>query len=64
MRKEMIGIKEVTRRTGTPYETVRQLCINKEIAHIRSGRKYLINWEKFCEYLDTAGTKKEDGSDN
>lgn len=61
---EMIPIKEVTNRTGLPYNYIRTLCLDGEIVHVRTGRKYLINWGRFCDYLDTAGTKKEDGSDN
>lgn len=39
-------------KTGLSYECLRQLCINGEIVHMRSGVKYLINLKKLEEYLD------------
>ena len=48
----MLPIKEVSSRTGLRYEFLRQLCLNGEIVHIRTGNKYLINYEKFLEYLN------------
>ena len=47
----MLGIKEVQRRTGVSYECIRQLCLQRKIIYIKSGSKYLINFESFCEYL-------------
>ena len=48
----MLPLKEVSSRTGLRYELLRQLCINGEIVHVRTGKKYLINYEKFLEYLN------------
>lgn len=48
----MLPIKEVSSRTGLRYEFLRQLCLNSEIVHVRAGNKYLINYEKFLEYLN------------
>ena len=48
----MLPIKEVSARTNLRYEFLRQLCLNGEIVHVRTGNKYLINYEKFLEYLN------------
>ena len=29
------------------------MCINGKIVHIRAGNKYLINWDKLVDYLNT-----------
>lgn len=48
----MLPLKEVSSRTNLRYEFLRQLCLNGEIVHVRTGNKYLINYEKFLEYLN------------
>lgn len=48
----MLPLKEVSSRTNLPYEFLRQLCLSGEIVHVRTGNKYLINYEKFLEYLN------------
>ena len=52
---EMIPLKEASRRTGLSYDCLRKWCIDGQIAHIRAGNKYLVNWGRLCEYLDNAG---------
>lgn len=50
----MLPIKEVTKRTGVSYESIRRLCVAKEIVFIRvgsKGGKYLVNYEAFLDYL-------------
>lgn len=54
----MLTIQEVADRSDRPYEYVRQLCLNGKIAYKKSGRKYLINYEKYIEYLN-AGEQEE-----
>ena len=49
----MLTIKELAERTKLSYGFIRTLCIQKKIVHIKSGSKYLINYEKFLEYLNT-----------
>lgn len=56
---EMIGIKEAASRTGLPYNYLRLACLRGEIAHIRSGKKFLINYGKLVEYLNSAGKIEE-----
>lgn len=48
----MIGIKETAKRTGLAQHYIRQLCIEGKIIHVNCGKKYLINLEKFIEYLN------------
>lgn len=58
----MLPIKVVAERTGLSYECLRQLCINGEIVHIRTGAKYLINWERLIDYLNkNKGGESVDG---
>ena len=49
----MLTIKELAERTNLSYTFIRKLCKEKKIVHIKSGTKYLINYEKFIEYLNT-----------
>ena len=48
----MLTINETSERTGISYFAIRQLCLQGKIVFIRSGKKYLINFEKFIEYLN------------
>ena len=52
---EMLPIKEVSRRTGLSYNFIRSLCLRGEVAHIRTGKKYLVNFSLFIDYLNTQG---------
>ena len=49
---EMLPIKEVASKTGLSYYYIRQLCLNEEIIFIRAGNKYLINYDRFIDYLN------------
>lgn len=50
---EMLTIKEVALRTGVSEHFIRILCKKKEIVYVKSGTKYLINYNKFQEFLNT-----------
>lgn len=50
----MLTIKETAQRTGMAEFFIRSLATNNQIVHVRCGRKYLINLEKFIEYLNTS----------
>lgn len=54
----MLTIRETANRTGISYDAIRKLCLRDEIVYIKAGKKYLINFEKFCEYLNN-GQQKE-----
>ncbi len=49
---EMVTLKEASSRTGLSYDCLRKKCLNNEIAHIRSGKKFFINFTRLCEYLN------------
>ena len=49
---EMIGLRELERRSGYSYGFLRRLCLSGKIVHIRAGNKYLVNWQKFIDYLN------------
>ncbi len=49
----MRTIKETSSETGIPYHTIRQWCLAGEIMYIKAGTKYLINLDKFIEFLNT-----------
>lgn len=55
---EMITIKETASRTGLSYEFIRKLCINNEIIHVRTGKRYLVNFNRFIDYLNEGSIKK------
>lgn len=50
---QMMTIRECSDKTGVSYDYIRKLCMNGKIVHIRAGTKYLINFGKFIEYLNT-----------
>ena len=52
----MLTIKELAQKTNLSYNHIRQLCLKNEIVYIKAGSKYLINLDKFIEYLNK-GTK-------
>ena len=52
---QMVTLKEASSRTGISYDRLRKMCINRQIVHIRAGSKFLLNWERLGEYLNTGG---------
>ncbi len=48
----MRTIKEVSQETGVSYDALRKMCLRKEIPHIRCGKKFLINLDRFIDYLN------------
>lgn len=60
----MLTIKETSEKTGVAAHFIRSLAINNQIVHVRCGKKYLINLEKFIEYLNTSkGYDKSDAQE-
>ena len=49
---EMVTIREASERSGLSYYTIRRLCLTDKIVHIKTGTKFLVNWNKFLEYLN------------
>ncbi len=57
----MLTIEETAKVTGRAKHYIRELAKDKKIVHTRSGKKYLINLEKFIEYENTNfGCEQED----
>lgn len=50
---QMIPIKEVAKKTGLAEYYIRQCCLKNKIAHIRCGKRILVNYSKFVEFLNT-----------
>ena len=48
---KMMTIKELSEVTGFAYHHIRNLCLKNKIVHVKAGSKYLINYDKFLEYL-------------
>ncbi len=49
----MVTVTELVETTGISEYTIRGLIRDKKIIYIMSGNRYLINLEKFVEYLNT-----------
>ena len=49
----MLSIKETAKVTGIAEYNIRQLVAGNKICFVKAGKKYLINLEKFVEYLNT-----------
>ena len=49
----MLTIKETAKVTGIAEYNIRQLVAGNKIFFVKAGKKYLINLEKFIEYLNT-----------
>ena len=49
---KMLSIKEASKKTGMSYDAIRNLCLQNRIVYIRTGAKYLINMDKFVEFLN------------
>ena len=49
------NIKREDKDTAITRYFVRQLCIENKIVHIKAGQKYLINYDKFVDFLNNGG---------
>lgn len=52
---EMLTLNETSLRSGLPYGYIRKLCLQGKIVHIRTGVKYLVNYDRFVDFLNTEG---------
>lgn len=48
----MSTIKDLSAETGVSYDAIRKKCLRNEIAYIRCGKKFLVNVDKFIDYLN------------
>lgn len=57
---EMIPIAEVHRRHPClSYDFLRKSCLAGKIVHVRAGSKFLINYNKLLEWLNTSYGRDE-----
>ena len=49
----METIKATSKLTGLPEHFIRQKVLSGEIVSVKAGSKYLVNVDKFIEYLNT-----------
>lgn len=49
---EMLTLDQTSKRSGLSYDALRKMCLNNEIVHIRVGKKFLINWNRFVDHLN------------
>lgn len=57
---EMIPIMEVHRRHPyLSYDFLRKACLAGKIVHVRAGSKYLINYGRLVEWLNTTHGEDE-----
>ena len=55
----MRTIHEVSEETGLSYNHVRTLCKNDKVVFIKAGNKFLINFDKFIDYLNSGMVYKK-----
>jgi len=48
----MVSIGEAAKATGVSAYAVRQLVKQNQIVYIKAGVKYLVNLDRFIEYLN------------
>ena len=49
---KMKTLREMSELTGLSYAMLRNLCIQNKIVYIRTGKKYLINYDRFIDFLN------------
>lgn len=48
----MLTIKAASEETGISYDAIRKKILRNEIVYIRCGSKYLVNMDRFIDYLN------------
>lgn len=54
----MRTIQQTADATGLSYHCVRKLCMQHKVIAFQSGRKWLVNLDKFIEYLNNPQEKQ------
>ncbi len=49
----MVPIQTLSDEIGISYKTIWQWCKQNKIVYVKSGAKYLVNVDKFVEFLNT-----------
>lgn len=47
----MMRLREAAKKTGLSYYYLRNACLNNEIPYLKSGNRFLINFEWLENYL-------------
>lgn len=55
----MLTIKELSEKTKLSKYFVRRLVLENKVQYVKSGNKYLVNYEKFLNYLNTGKVHDE-----
>jgi len=56
---QMTTINETAKLANVSVHFVRQLAIQNRVVHVKTGRKYLINFDRFIDYLNSGYEAKE-----
>lgn len=56
----MVPIKTLAEESHISYKALWQMCKQNKIVHIKSGNKFLVNVDKFVEYLNAGELEVED----
>lgn len=59
----MEGIRKTAEFFGLPVHFVRTKVASGEVVAVRAGRRFLVNVDKFAEYLNTSTVQPESGAD-
>ena len=49
----MLPIQTIADECGFSYKTLWKLCKENKIIYVKAGNKYLINFDKFIDFLNT-----------
>lgn len=49
---KMRTIAETAKETGLTENFIRRLCLTGQIVNVRAGKKYLVNLDRFIEFLN------------
>ena len=49
----MLTIEETAEKSGLSVYTIRTWIKRGKLKHIKAGRKYLISWDNFCDFLNS-----------
>ena len=44
---------------GLAKHYVRQLVLQNKVIYVRCGKKYLVNWDRFCDFLNAGDAAPE-----
>ncbi len=55
----MLTIKETAKKSGIAEYYIRRLVAEQKIVFVKAGKKYLVNFEKFAEFLNHGEQDKD-----